>query len=577
MIDVRAEDPHALEAIEWFLEGIGPLTDTQIQGIPKRSVLHSGWAPQVGSSSGGYYSAFVTRPASPVEPATNGRRAPRIVFVARASVPETAAALAASSKAGLISELTLGDDAVGETFSIDAGGGWTASVRTSEAAISGITADAVVAPGRNDSTLAYAVVLARGDAPFAPRTTVARNDLPRRLRDDPYVESPYPELPVRLLALFRFWSVIDWFYPYKDLIGDWDAVLRESIACFEEAADANEYTTAVFRLVASVPDGHSGASGNPALKLFGGTAQIPIEVRAVEGEYVVTAKGYAEGIAIGDVVLAIDGEDLRARVERMRPLFAASTEVARVNRLLALSRRGANDTVARVTVRRTDGSAVTVEVPRVPGYVPRISSGEPWRILEGNVGYVDLTRLTIDRVPAMFDAIMTTRATIFDVRGYPRGTIWAMAPRLNTKRAKTAAQFRRRMISPASLDERESSYEFEQHLPAGDTPLPIYQGRTIALIDDRAISHAEHTCLFLEAANGTTFVGTNTAGANGDITNVVLPGGFTAYFTGHDVRHADGRQLQRVGIVPDIVAAPTLAGLRAGRDEVLERALGLLN
>ena len=44
-------------------------------------------------------------------------------------------------------------------------------------------------------------------------------------------------------------------------------------------------------------------------------------------------------------------------------------------------------------------------------------------------------------------------------------------------------------------------------------------------------------------------------------------------FGGHDVRHADGRQLQRVGLIPNIEVKPTLAGVRAGRDEVLERAM----
>ena len=73
-----------------------------------------------------------------------------------------------------------------------------------------------------------------------------------------------------------------------------------------------------------------------------------------------------------------------------------------------------------------------------------------------------------------------------------------------------------------------------------------------------------------------SFVGSPTEGANGDVTTVVLPGGITVGFTGHDVRHADGRQLQRVGLVPDVLVRPTIAGLRAGRDEVLERALQFL-
>jgi hypothetical protein len=54
--------------------------------------------------------------------------------------------------------------------------------------------------------------------------------------------------------------------------------------------------------------------------------------------------------------------------------------------------------------------------------------------------------------------------------------------------------------------------------------------------------------------------------------HVALPGGINVLFTGHDVRHADGRQLQRVGLQPDIPVEPTIAGIRSGRDEVLERA-----
>ena len=71
------------------------------------------------------------------------------------------------------------------------------------------------------------------------------------------------------------------------------------------------------------------------------------------------------------------------------------------------------------------------------------------------------------------------------------------------------------------------------------------------------------------------FVGTPTAGANGDVTSILLPGGLEVRFTGHDVRFPDGRQLQRTGIQPDVRVAPTLRGIRAGRDEVLEAGLRL--
>jgi C-terminal processing protease CtpA/Prc len=47
-------------------------------------------------------------------------------------------------------------------------------------------------------------------------------------------------------------------------------------------------------------------------------------------------------------------------------------------------------------------------------------------------------------------------------------------------------------------------------------------------------------------------------------------------FSGHAVRHADGRQLQRVGLQPDVPVRPTIAGVRSGRDEVLDGAMRYL-
>ena len=43
--------------------------------------------------------------------------------------------------------------------------------------------------------------------------------------------------------------------------------------------------------------------------------------------------------------------------------------------------------------------------------------------------------------------------------------------------------------------------------------------------------------------------------------------------SGMGVFYPDKKPTQRVGIIPDIEVKPTLAGIRAGRDKVLEEAL----
>jgi len=106
--------------------------------------------------------------------------------------------------------------------------------------------------------------------------------------------------------------------------------------------------------------------------------------------------------------------------------------------------------------------------------------------------------------------------------------------------------------------------------------LSDHRGKVVVLINEDAISQAEHSCMMFEAATDVTFIGTPTAGANGDITYMVLPGNLQVSFSGHDVRHADGRQLQRVGIQPTIKVVPTIRGLIDGRDEILEEAVRFL-
>ena len=195
------------------------------------------------------------------------------------------------------------------------------------------------------------------------------------------------------------------------------------------------------------------------------------------------------------------------------------------------------------------------------------------QVLAGNVGYVDLGRLEQADVDAMFDKVQQTRALILDMRGYPRGTLWALAARLNVKGATVGAKFRRPALSPLDYMPGQAQ-AFDQ--PMAISAKPIYKQPVVMLIDARTISQAEHAGLFVEAAAPVTFIGSRSSGANGDVTNTILPGNIQVTFTGQEVLHADGRQLQRVGIEPHIAVAPTLKGLRAGRDEVLERALAFI-
>jgi C-terminal processing protease CtpA/Prc len=106
---------------------------------------------------------------------------------------------------------------------------------------------------------------------------------------------------------------------------------------------------------------------------------------------------------------------------------------------------------------------------------------------------------------------------------------------------------------------------------------PHYAGRVAILVDEVTQSQAEYTTMAFRTAPGAIVIGSTTAGADGNVSTVPLPGGLSSYISGIGVFYPDKTPTQRVGIIPDIVVAPTIAGIQAGRDELIEEALRQLN
>jgi hypothetical protein len=210
------------------------------------------------------------------------------------------------------------------------------------------------------------------------------------------------------------------------------------------------------------------------------------------------------------------------------------------------------------------------------------ASGQPLRLLAGTVGYADLSRLPVSGVDRMFERFASAKALILDLRGYPQGTHGVVGARL-AKTSEIAARilspvvdapdFGPQLFTPGAAMAARTFTETSQYIvPDGRAP---YAGRVYVLVDERSISQSEQAALFYRAAAHATLVGSNTAGADGNYVMFFVPGGEGFAFTGSAVLAPDGTPIQGVGLTPDVRVTPTLAGLRAGRDEVLECAVRL--
>ncbi|PTL82670.1 S41 family peptidase [Vitiosangium sp. GDMCC 1.1324] len=586
IVDLRARgvDERTTWSMNDLLGKVLPLLLTQELQVPgERSVYHSGYRPQSGGSSGGYAMSFLTSAGELISPQGEGKARPVIFLLDDKSYADPRVlTMKAQGQAQIVTEGRLDDGAAVQKTRVELGGGLTAVVRLSELGIP-LRADAVL-PKRarsegKDDTLQKALELARKPA---KKGKARELDLPpaRWQADRKYEDMLYPKREYRLLALFRLWNVIQFFYPYKHLMDrDWDGTLATFLPKFEKAKDAAEYALAVAEMSTLIQDGHTGLRGHPELEKRGlAGVGAPFELMEIEGQPVVVGIRDAEaapGLAPGQVVETIDGKPLAERVEALKPYVTASHPVHLRHMLLARAMMGPEGSQATLGVRDAAGQPKQVRFTRSVKSFQKPRQGEAWRVLPDNIGYVDLTRLQVPEVAGMFEKLKNTKAIVFDMRGYPKGTAWSIVPYLNTRKARYGAVFERNVITAVSEEEANGRYKFFQELPKADVPF-LYRGRTVMLIDERAISQSEHSGLFFEAANGTTFIGSPSAGANGDVTDLVLPGGITLGFTGHDVRHLDGRQLQRVGLRPQVFVRPTILGVQAGKDEVLDKALEFL-
>jgi C-terminal processing protease CtpA/Prc len=345
----------------------------------------------------------------------------------------------------------------------------------------------------------------------------------------------------------------------------------------------------VAEMVARLQDTHGFVGPLQSLDAHLGGFAPPLSLRMASGKLTVAnlldeSAAQAAGVKVGDVIVAVDGERIEQRIAYLLKFKSLSTSASAYRFIHPTILRGAKDSSAKLRIEGTDGQVREAEMPRTAP-VGSVAFPPPrktpiYQVLPNGYGYIDLARLPAAEAQKAMDAVMNTPGLIFDMRGYPNGTAWEIGPRLSQKKNFTVAQFRRPFQVATAFDDEglEGSapdYSFEQKMPSPRGA--IYKGKVVMLINEDAISQSEHTCLFFEAATNVTFIGSATDGANGDVTNLVLPGGIYVGFSGHDVRHADGRQLQRVGIQPHIKVEPTPKGIREGRDEVLEAAVKYLD
>ncbi len=566
-----------------------------------RSIAHDGFVPERGGSSGVYSSYFKVNQMKSFT-GTQKHPVPIAILVNENMVlPTFAITLQDAGKALIVSEgpLNMNNASLASQYTIS--DGITISIRTGELVRENrkttVTLDAILDKQSDlqvnlDKTVA---LLKSGiPAPTAYREVLPINNLPKQAG---YANDKlYPTLGNRVLAAAKIYSVINYFFVNKKLMdSNWDTVYQQYLPRFAAAKDSMEYAMTIAGMYAHIQDGHGSISAPVSAfsKFVGQGASASVFGRVIENKFVITSlivdsAAKKEGLAVGDVVLSMNGKDMLQLIDERRPYQSASNYVTQTRYITDFILCGDDNSQALLRVMDKNNKVKEVAIKRKLAYENpfwdkkrKENEGPIFKLLNSEIGYVDMQRLENSMIDSMLNTFKNTKGFVMDMRGYPKGTAWTLAPRLSTKDILDGALFTR--LQPAAPDISADGNEisaitttvtFMQKLPS--TTDWRYTGKTVMLMNETTQSLAEHSGLFFKAANGTTFIGSQTAGANGDITNFNIPGFTNLTFSGQNVSFPNGQTMQRKGLVPDIRVKPTIQGIRAGKDEVLERAVFFL-
>lgn len=383
----------------------------------------------------------------------------------------------------------------------------------------------------------------------------------------------------RLADVVIAWNVFQHFYPYFDVVPtDWRAELPRALAAAATDEDEAAFERTLQRLVGALHDGHGNVIGStmararpPAMALDWAWSD------AAGWELVVTVAGEgggADGVRVGDVIERIGDEPVAAWRERCRGLVSAATEQWARHRLAsdaAFIAPGDEDPV-RYTVRRGE-AMVGVRVPRARDWSVRLEEKRPAQGEEVAPGivYFDLNGARAEALMAAMPKLAAARGIVFDLRGYP-DSAGAELMRHLTDEPIQSARWNVPIVRLPDRDARGLTWNTSGRwqLQPAEPRLGADGQRIVFLTGGGAISYAESCMGIVEHYQLAEIVGEATAGTNGNVNPMVLPGGYSVMWTGMKVLKHDGSVHHGVGILPTRRVVRTPEGIAAGRDEVLE-------
>ncbi|WP_435273670.1 S41 family peptidase [Psychrobium sp. nBUS_13] len=393
--------------------------------------------------------------------------------------------------------------------------------------------------------------------------------------EKPYKKDVYPDPAHRLIALYRYWNMIHYFFPHKDIMDtDWNRALGNHLSDIYLAETGEQYQFALAKLITDIGDGHAFLAGLFAFQSAKGINFPRFKTEIINNKLIVTNFYDNElktlpKLEIGDELIAINGATISDMINERRPYIPSSTEQGLLRRVAVDLVRSDEKQLSVEYIRNGQKHSVVVPLYSIEDsgiFSPPRNESIGYKVLENNIGYIDLSNITQDEIETIKSELGDTKALIIDIRGYPKDfVLHSLGGWLVDKKIPFARFTAFNINNPGEIKQYVTDYlkPIDKH----------YKNHVVVLVNENSISSSEYTAMAFRATNRATIIGRPTDGSDGDVSIIKLPGNITTAISGLGVFYPNGEPTQRIGIIPDVIVEQTVAGIKDGQDEVLNAAL----
>jgi len=395
------------------------------------------------------------------------------------------------------------------------------------------------------------------------------------IKNEPkYDNFEFPNENYRLLSLFKFWNTVEYFYPYKYLTNqNWNEVLNEMIPKFMSAKNATEYHLVMLEAVVKLDDSHGIFKTKFTTEYFG-TKFISAKLKIMDDKAIVTgfyndSLSKINDLRIGDIIENVNGKSIKDILNEKLKYIAGSNLNSKVRDTYYTIANGNIDSLS-ISVNR-NGKLYDKIIYRYPFDLifKKNIKNEKYKILENNIGYIDMAALDMKDVDETMKKLENTKAIIIDIRNYPNFIPYPIANYLNSEKKP----FLKTNIPDLKYP---GKFIWKEYATAGKNNKEYFKGKVVLLVNEETQSRAEYSVMCLQTANNVITIGSQTAGADGNISYIEFIGGYKSLMSGTGIYYPDGTITQRKGVKVDIEILPTIKGILEGKDEVLEKAIEII-